>query len=107
MTNVLGTAYSLIEVAIAFSVVVLFGFSFLCMFFFLTTEEGEARGLKRKDLSWWTYRLGRGFLMLYCIIGALGIIRAVVVGVGLSFFGVAILVTIAALVAYTIRMFRR
>lgn len=107
MTEILQTVYGLLEIAIAFAVVVLFAYSFFCMWWFLTTEEDEARGYKKKSLSRFNYHLGRGFLIFYCVIGTMGIVRAVLIDVGLSFFGVAILVTIAALVVYVIGKLRR
>ena len=106
MTDLLQTTYDFLEIIIAFGVVVLIGYSFLCMFFFLKTEDDEARGFKKKSLSWFNYRLGKGFLAFYCILGTLGIIRAVLIDVGLSFFGVAILVTIMALVLYVLKVVR-
>ena len=107
MTEVLQTVYGFLEIALAFAVVVFFGYSFLCMWWYLTTEEDEARGYKKKSLSWFNYHLGKGFLRFYCVIGAMAIVRGVVVDVGLSFFGVAILVTIAALGVYALRLLRK
>ena len=107
MTEALQTVYGFLEIALAFAVVVFFAYSFLCMWFYLTTEEDEARGFRKKSLSWFNHHFGKGFLRFYCVIGVMAIVRAVVVDVGLSFFGVAILVTIAALVVYIIGKFRK
>jgi len=106
MNAVLQTTYNLLEIAVAFAAIVFFGYSALCMWFFLTTEADEARGFKKKSLSRFNFHVGKGFLVFYCVLGTLGLIRAVVVDVGLSFFGVAVLVTIAALVAYVLKRFR-
>lgn len=106
MNAVLQTTYNLLEIAVAFAAIVFFGYSFLCMWYFLTTEPDEARGYKKKSLTRFNFHMGRAFLIFYCVLGTLGLIRAVVVDVGLSFFGVAVLVTIAALVAYVLKKFR-
>ena len=107
MSNILQTTYDFLEIIIAFGVVVLVTYSFLCMFFFLKTEDDEARGFRKKSLSWFNHRLGKGFLAFYCILGTLGIIRVILIDVGLSFFGVAILVTIMALIMFVINAIRR
>ena len=107
MSNILQTTYDFLEIIIAFGVVVLIGYSFLCMYYFLTVEDNEARGFNKKSLSWFNHQLGRGFLAFYCILGTLGIIRAMLIDVGLSFFGVAILVTIMALIMFVINAIRR
>ena len=96
---------SLIETITGFGLMVFFAVSAMCIFWYFTTDEHEARAMPRKGRL--VYRAGMSFTWMYGAITVAAIAQIVAQNMLNSFLGMAILLSLGGAGLYLLKGMKR
>ena len=96
---------NLIETITGFSLMVFFAVSALCIFWYFTTDEGEARAMPRKGRM--VYRAGHSFVWMYGVIAVAAIAQIVAQNLMDSFLSMAVLLSLGGAGIYLLKEIKK